>query len=298
MKNIRRAISLIVWILILFSVLPFVAATASADQSTFTRDADYYLQMAEEKMQEALATYNAHYQGKKLWTEAINYGERATELDPDSIQAHYLLAMIYQHTNWYYREARQWERYVQLAQNQQTLSPEVKRNYTYAHFRLGYTAYQKNEIDLAINYLQEATRIDPDMVEPYYWLGRLHYENDNLEASYDSWQKVLSIDPDYQRAAYFLRKTEGALQYGKQAYEHYEAGYNFYEQGSYQQALSEYQQAIQYNNKFIDAHYWLGRIHYELGNYRQAADSWRHVLRMEPGHDKAIYWQKQAEKHL
>ena len=298
MKNIRKTFSLLVWILILFSTLSLVAATVFADQLSSTGDAGYYLQMAEDKMNEALASYEDHYPGKNLWAEAINYGEIVIELDPDSAEAHYLLAKIYQHTNWYYREAREWERYVQLIENQQALSPEIKRNYSYAHYRLGYAAYQKNEIDLAIDYLQEATRIKSDMVEPHYWLGRLYYENDNLEASYDSWQKVLSIDPDYQRAVYFLRKTEGALQYGKQAYEYYEAGYNFYEKKLYQKALSEYQQAISYNNKFTDAHYWLGRIHYELANYQQAADYWSQVLRMDPGNDKAAYWQKQAEKHL
>jgi tetratricopeptide (TPR) repeat protein len=149
-------------------------------------------------------------------------------------------------------------------EDQQALSPEVKQNYAYAYFRLGYAAYQKNETDLAIDYLKEAIRINPDIVGPHYWLGRLYYEIGELEQARQSWQQVIRIDPGYQRAQYFLKKTNGAIRYGKQAYEHYEAGYNYYEQGLYQQALAEYQQAIQYNNNFTDAYYLIGAKHYYL----------------------------------
>ncbi len=293
LKKIFTTLMVTCWVLLLLTF------DVSSAQGGTPLEAAYYTEMAEKRMNEALETYGGiNYPSKKLWTEAIHYGEMAVQIDPDYTEAHYQLAKIYQSTNWYYREARQWEKYVQLVQNQQALTTEIIRNYAYAHFRLGYAAYQKDEIDFAVDYLQEAARIHPEMIETHYWLGRVYYEKGNLENAYDACKQVVSIDSNYKEGAYFLDKTEEAIKYGKQAYEYYEAGYNFYKQGSYQQALSEYQQAISYNSRFTDAYYWLGRIYYELGNYRQAADYWWQVLHMDPGNDKAAYWQKQAEKYL
>ena len=43
-----------------------------------------YLQRAVNKMEEALDTYQegAHYPGRKLWSEAIDYAQQALEIDP------------------------------------------------------------------------------------------------------------------------------------------------------------------------------------------------------------------------
>ena len=79
--------------------------------STTQPQAVEYLQRAVNKMEEALDTYQgANYPGRKLWIEAINYAQKALEIDPNFIEAHYYLALMYQHTNWYYREAEQWKK--------------------------------------------------------------------------------------------------------------------------------------------------------------------------------------------
>lgn len=285
----------------LLSVFSFSFAAGQGETAweTLSQEASNYLEMAINKMEEAIKTYQgANYPSKKLWVEAIDYGEKAIEADPDFIEAHYRLAQIYQYTNWYYREAREWERYIELIQKKEVISPEAKQKLSFAYYRLGYAAYQREDYDGSILYLQKAVEVNPEMTEAYYWLARISYEEGRLNDSLPSWQKVLEVDPLSPRAQYFYTKAENSIKYGKEAYSHYEAGYNLYEQRLFEEAIYEYRQAVKYNSDFSLAYYWLGRIYYERGNYREAVSNWKEVLRLEPGNTKAEYWLKQAEKQL
>lgn len=288
-------LTLVIWGLLLSLSFSYTFG----QERTASQEASYYTEMAMNKMEEAIKTYGgANYPNKELWVEAIEYGEKAVQADPDYIEGHYQLAQIYQYMNWYYREAREWGKYIELIQKQEVISPEVEKKLAFAYYRLGYAAYQREDIDACIQYLKEAVRVDPKTIEAHYWLGRVFYETGNLNDSYSSWQQVLMLDPEYPKAEYFLNKVKNSITYGKEAYEHYEAGYNFYEQKLFERALFQYQQAIRYNNSFSSAYYWLGRIYYELGNYQEAANNWKQVLLLEPENEEAKYWLNQAEKQL
>ncbi|GAG68834.1 unnamed protein product, partial [marine sediment metagenome] len=117
-----------------------------------------------------------NYPNKELWVEAIAYGEKAIEADPDFIEAHYHLAQIYQYTNWYYREAREWGRYIELIQKKEVISPEAEQKLAFAYYRLGYAAYQRKDYDNCILYLQKAVEVSSEMTEAHYWLARVFYE--------------------------------------------------------------------------------------------------------------------------
>ena len=280
----------------------FVGNTAGAGGvvwETKSSEAADYLEDAIGKMEEAIRTYaGVNYPNKELWVEAIDYGERAIEADPNFIEAHYYLAQIYQYTNWYYREAREWAKYIELIQNKKVISPDVKQKLAFAYYRLGYAAYQREDFDECILYLQESVSANPSMVESFYWLGRVFYEKDRLRDSLSAWQKVLELDPYYPRANYFFEKVESSIKYGKKAYEHYESGYNLYAQKLYENAINEYRQAVKYNPNFSLSYYWLGRVYFERGNYQEAINNWNEVLRLEPENTKAEYWMKEAKKQI
>jgi len=283
----------------LLSVFSFSFAAGQGETAweTFSQEASDYLKMAISKMDEAIKTYQGvNYPNKELWVEAIDFGEKAIEADPDFIEAHYRLAQIYQYTNWYYREAREWGKYIELIQKKEAISPEAEQKLAFAYYRLGYAAYQREDYDGCILYLQKAVEVDPEMTEAHYWLARVFYEEGRLKDSFSSWQKVLNIDFYHPRAQYFYTKVENSIKYGKEAYSHYEAGYNLYEQRLFEEALYEYRQAVRYNSDFSSAYYWLGRIYHERGNYREAVSNWKEVLRLEPENEKAEYWLRQAEK--
>jgi tetratricopeptide (TPR) repeat protein len=297
---------LLILVLIIFGLstdfnLCFALTQEDTTWETVSPVASDYLKMAISKMEEAINTYQgANYPSKALWSEAIDYGEKAIQADPEFIEAHYYLAQIYQYTNWYYKEAREWERYVELIQKKIIIYPQVEQKLAFALYRLGYAAYQREDYDECILYLQRAVKINSEMTEAYYWLGRVFYEKNRLTDSLSSWRKVLEINPAYPRAQYFYTKVENSIQYGKDAYSHYESGFILYEQKLLEKAIYEYQQAVRLNPNFSLAYYWLGRIYSEMGNYnyQEAVNNWKEVLRLDPENNKANYWLKQAEKQL
>ena len=285
-------------IFLIFVNIFFLNIYAAQDRATY-QTAEYYTEIAREKMEEALLLYDgANFPNKPLWAEAIEYGEKAIAEDPDFIEGHYYLAQIYQYTNWFFKEAREWGKYIELISKDRLVSPEVENKLAYAYYRLGYSAYQREEYDVCIDYLENALNFNPLMIEVHYWLGRVFYETGNLEESYSSWKKVLEIDKYYPKVNYFLDKVEKAIKYGKDAYEFYEAGFNLYQQKLYESAIYEYRQAINSNNNFTEAYYWLGRIYFELGNHQEAINYWKEVLKLEPENQEATYWLNQSEKQL
>ena len=71
-----------------------------------------------------------------------------------NIEAHYYLALMFQHTGWYYREAEQWNKYLSLIERTDltSASPQVKQNLAYAYYRLGYASYQKGDYEKCLIY--------------------------------------------------------------------------------------------------------------------------------------------------
>ncbi len=258
-----------------------------------------YLQKAVEKMEEALATYQgANYPGRKLWAEAIEYAEQALAIDPDFVEAHYYLALMFQHTNWYYREAEQWNKYLSLIEKSDITSPQVKQNLAYAYYRLGYNYYEKGDYEQSLIYFLNSIKEYPDLIDSNYWAARVFYETDDLENSLFYWKRVLELDPNYPRAQYFYDKVEASIKYGKEAYNWYEQGYNEYERMNYGRAIDCYREAIRLNPRFTDAYYWLGRVYFETGNYQEAIRYYRQVLNLQPDNTKANYWLKEAQRRL
>lgn len=173
-----------------------------------------YLQRAVNKMEEALNTYQgANYPGRKLWAEAIDYAETAIEIDPNFIEAHYYLAMMYQYTGWYYREAQQWEKYLDLIQwtDMTSVSPEVKQNLAHAYYRLGSNSYQKGDINQALSYFLKSIEEYPDSIESNYWAARVYYETGDYNQAARHYQEVLNLQPDNADARYWLRQSQRRL---------------------------------------------------------------------------------------
>ena len=286
-------------LIILIFVTVFSLGYSAGQDKTIQNDAIYFTEMATKKMEEALTVYEgANYPNKPLWAEAIDFGEKAIRANPDYIEGHYYLAQIYQYTNWYFKEAREWSKYIELININKAIFPNVEEKLAYAYYRLGYSAYQREDYGICIDYLKEAIKVDPEMIEAHYWLGRVFYEIGQLNDSYSSWRQVLKIDAQYPKAEYFLDKVERSMKYGKTAYESYEAGYNLYEQKLYENATYKYREAIKNNQDFAAAYYWLGRIYFELGNYREASNNWKVVLSLESNNKDAVYWLNQAEKQI
>jgi tetratricopeptide (TPR) repeat protein len=174
-----------------------------------------YLQRAVNKMEEALNTYqeDAHYPGRKLWAEAIDYAQKAIEIDPNFIEAHYYLALMFQHTGWYYREAEQWEKYLELIPltDMNSVSPQIKQNLAHAYYRLGYNSYQNGDYEQSLTYFLNSIKERPDLIDSNYWAARIFYETGDYNQAIHYYQEVLNLQPDYAEANYWLKESQRRL---------------------------------------------------------------------------------------
>lgn len=301
MRSKKFTFKVIVLLLLSIAFQAFMLTGAAQDVEIFSQtdaEAVELLQKAVDKMEEALDTYQAHYPGRVLWADAIDYAQQALEIDPDFIEGNYYLALMYQHTNWYYREAEQWKRYLELIERTDLTSPQVKQNLAYAYYRLGYNSYEKGDNEQSLIFFLNSIREYPDLIDSNYWAARVFYEADDLENSLFYWRRVLDLDPDFPRAQYFHDKVQASIKYGKEAYNWYEKAYNYYEGKNYQQAIASYQEAIRLNSRFTEAYYWMARVYFETGDYRRAVQNYQRVLELEPGNTQAEYWLKEAQKKM
>jgi tetratricopeptide (TPR) repeat protein len=213
--KLNRKTYFVLMMLLFFIVSQIFILNSIAQQLRISSNAQpqavEYLQRAVNKMEEALATYQgANYPGRKLWAEAIDYAQISIDIEPNFIEAHYYLAMMYQHTGWFYREAVQWERYLELVQQMDmaSASPEAKQNLAHAYYRLGSNYYQKGDINKSFNYFLKSTEEYPDSIESNYWLARVYYETGDYNQAAHYYQQVLNLQPGNEEARYWLRQSQ------------------------------------------------------------------------------------------
>jgi len=221
------------------------------------------------------------YPSKKLWAEAIEYGERAVAIDPKYAEAYYLLAEIYNRTHWTIREANSLNSFIQLVKENQLESKDIYRKASQAYFRLGYAFYSKGEYEQAINYFISSTEYDPDLLEPHLYLVQIYYDRGEIGLSLDECEEVLRIDPQNKEISWFIKKNEQSQKYGRKAYENYERGYLSYKSGNFEEAVNYFKSSILANFDFKEPHYYLALSYYQIGDLDNSISQWEEVIKID-----------------
>jgi len=221
------------------------------------------------------------YPSKKLWAEAIEYGEKAVAADPKYAEAYYLLAEIYNRTHWTIREVNSLNSFIQLVEENQLESKDIYKKASQAYFRLGYAFYSKGEHEQAIEYFISSKEYDPDLLETHIYLVQIYYDMGEIGLSLDECEEVLRIDPQNKEISWFIKKNEQSQKYGREAYENYEKGYIAYKGGSFREAVSYFESSILANPNFKEPHYYLALSYYQLGDLDNSIFQWEEVIRID-----------------
>jgi len=221
------------------------------------------------------------YPSKKLWAEAIEYGEKAVAADPKYAEAYYLLAEIYNKTHWTIREVNSLNSFIQLVEENQLESKDIYKKASQAYFRLGYAFYSKGEHEQAIEYFISSKEYDPDLLETHIYLVQIYYDMGEIGLSLDECEEVLRIDPQNKEITWFVKKNEQSQKYGRKAYENYERGYLSYKSGNFEEAVNYFKSSILANPNFKEPHYYLAISYYQIGDLDNSIFQWEEVIRID-----------------
>lgn len=264
------------------------------------------------------------YYEKNSFDQAIGDMNRALALDSMNIPYHHFLADIYLD---YFRSRlalQTIQRAVAIApehipsllklaelqlflkQNQSSLTTideilQLAPREPQAYFLMSKNMEEMGDTSRAINAMQEAVEINPELVDGWIKLGQLHAAIDGYLAI-EFFDNAIEVDTNsitaLQAKAEYLwdaKDREGALELYKRAIRkepmnedgYYNAGLVYLEMDSLDQAYQHFDMAIQNSPLYVGAYYFRGYTAEKLGNAAQAKEDYQHALRLAPDYSDA-----------
>ncbi len=181
-------------------------------------------------------------------SDAIRELKLVSKFNPDELQSHYLLALIYSTQKNYDLAADEYE---VILQSLLKSEPENVEIYGY----LGQLYYSQKEYDKAIEQFERVLTLEPKNAEVMYLLGSLYLEIDQKEKAIALFLESITIDPEHHGSLNSL-------------------GYLYAQEGmNLDEALQMVQRAITLdpeNGAYLDS---LGWIQFKKGEYKEALET-------------------------
>jgi tetratricopeptide (TPR) repeat protein len=128
--------------------------------------------------------------GRKDWTKTLEYGQKATDLDP-SISNLYLMMSEAATKSGDKKAAAEWQKKYEEANPD---SPEILYN-------KGIDAYNKKNLKEAEQFLGKAAESKPDFALAHFWLGMTEFTLNKKAAAREHLEKYLQLDPNGSEAS-------------------------------------------------------------------------------------------------
>lgn len=155
-----------------------------------------------------------------------------------------------------------------LAESSFQTAVEQNPDFFEAYFQLGSLLAAKGN-PLAIDYYNNAIRIKPEMVEPYYNKGLLSQELGMYNEALQTYSELLKIDPTYKEA-------------------HFNMGYvNMFYLKEYNQGSVHFNNAIKVAPDYYQAYYNRGYCYELLGDVNRALIDYENALKIKPDYTLA-----------
>ena len=188
------------------------------------------------------------YARLNMLPEAISQLQIVHQLNPEDMQSHYLLALIYSNQRQYDNAAKEYEIILKTFAEAEPQNIEI---YGY----LGQLYYSQRKYDQAIEQFEKILAVDPNNADVMYMLGSLYLETDQKERAVAILKESIGIDPEH----------DGSLN---------TLGYLYTEEGkNLDEAMDLIQRALDIdpeNGAYLDS---LGWVYYKKGMHDKALET-------------------------
>ncbi len=121
---------------------------------------------------------------------ALDYYNNALNVQPQSIEAHYNIAMFYQETGNF-----------QKAKDRYQMILQINKNHKWSYHNLGWIAMEnENKLDEAIDDFSKALAIDKNFMEAAYNRGVAYEKKGDKKMAVESYNLALKINPEFEMA--------------------------------------------------------------------------------------------------
>jgi tetratricopeptide (TPR) repeat protein len=223
--------------------------------------------------------------------DAVNHLVLVQVLDPEDLQSHYLLALIYSTQKKFDKAAVEYEKILKSL-------TKTNPNNTDVYFYLGQLYYSQHQYDKAIAQFQKILTIEPKNVEMMYFLGSIYVEAGQSQKGVDEFKKALAIDPDhdgllnslayvYAEQGLHLDEALGlvnrALKIDPQNAAYLDSlGWVYFKKGDYVEALKALMKALDEAKDAVICEH-IGDVYLALKQENEAKKYWRKSLELDPG---------------
>lgn len=161
-----------------------------------------------------------------------------------------------------------------------------KKDYINTYLELGFACTKLKEDDNAINWFNEAMKIDPKSHIPYNGIAEVYRDNKkDMDKAMEWYGKSLSVKTDERKACFgmgYCLNSKGryseAIPYLQKAIEKepsytaafVELGYSYFKTGKNTEALQQFDKAIALNSKNENARYYAGLVYISQKNKTKA----------------------------
>ncbi|MBK1987569.1 tetratricopeptide repeat protein [Sphaerospermopsis aphanizomenoides BCCUSP55] len=156
---------------------------------------------------------------------------------------------------------------------------KINPNFVHAYHNRGNARYDLGDKKGAIDDYNQALKIDPNYIYAYYGRGRVRHDLGDKKGAIDDYNKALKIDPHHVHA-YNGR------------------GLAYYDLGDKRKAINDYNQAINIDPKYVLAYINRGLARYDLDDNQGAIDDYTQALRIDPNNVAAYNNRGLARYHL
>jgi tetratricopeptide (TPR) repeat protein len=187
----------------------------------------------------------------KRYSEAIDSGNQAVQLQPDDLLGYMLQGMIHE-------EQKKYD--LALAQYNKASKIDPQSVSAYSHMGDIYTNQKK--YDLALKQYNKATKIDHLSIEGYLGQGNIYLLQKKYDLALVQFDKITKIAPQF-------------------VYAYNNRGVIYFLQKKYELALVQFDKATKIAPQLGDAYNNRGFTYYEIGNLNEAMQNWRRAISID-----------------